>query len=83
MNCQQEWILMFLLGRERGGCQTRIKDLLAVSSSVTRHDVLRVVELGFVTIEQENLIPLCENNMQPGTITTLTVKGREYFEKII
>jgi hypothetical protein len=81
MNHLQEWTLMFLLGREREGQQTKGKDLFSASYNISESEVRQLVESGFIAIRQTNAIPSLQHCIGASTIITLTEKGKAYFSK--
>jgi phage antirepressor YoqD-like protein len=75
MNRLQEWILFFLLDREKNGLVTKGRDLFWPT------DVQPLVEMGMIEIEQTNVIPSLQKSITASTIVRVTEKGRQYFEK--
>jgi hypothetical protein len=71
----QEWILLFLLDREKSGRITKGNDVWLLAS-----DVEPLVERGFVTLDQSHAIPSLQNQISATTVLNLTEKGRYYFE---
>jgi hypothetical protein len=70
----QEWILFFLLDREKQGLATKGKDVFWTS------DVESLQECGFITLEQSNVIPSLQDKIMAATIIRLTEQGRHYFD---
>ena len=72
----QEWILLFLVDREKSGRITKGNDFWLLAS-----DVEPLVERGFVILDQSHAIPSLQNQISASTVVTLTDKGRYYFER--
>ena len=72
----QEWILLFLVDREKSGRITKGNDFWLLAS-----DVEPLVERGFVTLSQSHVIPSLLNKIMATTVVSLTEKGRYYFER--
>ena len=71
----QEWILFFLVDRERSGRVTTGRDLFWPS------DVEPLVGMGLVTISQSHEIPSLQTTISVSTVVSLTEAGRHYFER--
>jgi hypothetical protein len=71
----QEWVLFYLIEREKNGQITQGKDLL------WPEDVEPLVDLGLVKLEQSNVIPSLQKKVMGTTIVQLTSNGRTYFER--
>jgi len=80
MNYLQEWALRFVVGRERNGERTKGKDLFEASYSVSPNEVQELVDEGYLTLEQTNVIPSLQNAIGISTYLNLTEKSREYFK---
>ena len=71
----QEWILFYLLERERSGLVIKGKDLFWPS------DVEPLVGMGLVTLSQSHVIPSLQSTISASTVVSLTEAGRHYFER--
>jgi hypothetical protein len=71
----QEWVLFYLIERERNGLETKGRDLFWPS------DVEPLVEMGLVSLEQSHAIPSLQKSVSASTIVRLTDAGRHYFER--
>jgi hypothetical protein len=71
----EEWILFYLLQRERLGLTTKGRDLLWSS------DLQSLLQMGYVTIVQSHEIPSRQEVIAASTVVILTDKGRNYFER--
>ena len=71
----EEWILFYLLQRERLGLTTKGGDLFWSS------DVEPLVQMGFVGISQSHDILSRQEIISGSTVVSLTDKGRNYFER--
>jgi hypothetical protein len=74
MNRIQEWVLFFLIDRDKNGLVTKGKDVFWPS------DVMPLEETGFITIEQSNVIPSLQKSIMATTVIRLTEKGKHYFD---
>ncbi len=72
---------MFVLRREQEGRQTTAGNLFAASTAVSHIDVLQLVDSGFVTLEQTNVILSLQKDIGASTVISLTKKGRKCFSK--
>ena len=72
----EEWILLFLVDREKSGRTTKGNDFWLLAS-----DVEPLVERGFVSLTQSHVIPSLQNKIMATTVVSLTEKGRHYFER--
>jgi hypothetical protein len=72
----EEWILLFLVDREKSERITRGNDFWLLAS-----DVEPLVERGFVLLTQPHAIPSLQNKISATTVVGLTEKGRHYFER--
>ena len=75
MNRVQEWVLFFLIDRERNGLVTMGRNVLSDL------DVEPLVESGFVTLEQTHAVSTLQKNIMATTVIHLTENGRHYFER--
>jgi hypothetical protein len=71
----QEWILFFLIDREKSGRVTKGRDLFWPS------DVEPLVSMGLVAISQSHEIPSLQITISASTVVSLTEAGRHYFER--
>jgi hypothetical protein len=71
----EEWILFYLLQREKLGLTTKGRDLLWSS------DLQPLLQMGFVTILQSQDIPSRHEIISASTEVSLTERGRNYFER--
>jgi hypothetical protein len=72
----EEWILLFLVDREKSGRITKGNDFWLLAS-----DVEPLVEREFVALSQSHVIPSLQKKIMPTTVVSLTEKGRHYFER--
>jgi len=72
----EEWILLFLLDREKSGQVTTGNDFWLFAD-----DVEPLAEKGYVSLHQSHAIPSLQNKISPSTIVTLTDIGRWCFER--
>jgi hypothetical protein len=72
----QEWILLFLVDREKSGRTTRGADFWLLAE-----DVEPLVEMGLISLTQTHDIPSLQGKISATTVVTLTETGRHYFEK--
>lgn len=72
----EEWVLLFLVDREKCGRVTKGDDFWLLAS-----DVEPLVERGFVALTQQHAIPSMQNTISSSTLVTLTEKGRHYFDR--
>ena len=72
----EEWILLFLVDREKSGRITKGNDFWLLAS-----DVEPLVERGFVLLTQSHAIPSLQNKISATTVVSLTEKGSHYFER--
>ena len=72
----EEWILLFLVDREKSGRLTTGNDFWLLAS-----DVEPLVERGFVHLAQSHAIPSLQNKISASTVVELTEKGRHYFAR--
>jgi hypothetical protein len=70
----QEWILFFLIDREKNGLVTTGRYVFWPS------DMMPLEELGFITLEQSHVVPSLQNIIMATTVIHRTEKGRHYFE---
>jgi hypothetical protein len=75
MNHLEEWILFFLIQREKLGLETKGHDLF------WQRDVIPLAEAGMVELEQSNAIPSLQKEISASTVIRVTDKGRNYFER--
>jgi hypothetical protein len=71
----QEWILFYLLEREKSGRATKGNDLFWPS------DVEPLVEMGLVALSQSHDVPSLQTKISGSTVVSLTDTGRHYFER--
>ena len=71
----QEWVVFYLIEREKNGHITKGKDLFWAE------DVEPLVDLGLVKLEQSNVIPSLQKKVMGTTVIQLTDDGRTYFER--
>jgi hypothetical protein len=71
----QEWILFYLVEREKNEQITTGKDLFFAE------DVEPLIELGLIRLEQSHAIPSLQNSVMATTIIHLTDSGKYYFER--
>ena len=71
----QEWVLWYLLERERAGMVTKGRDLFWPS------DVEPLVEMGLVSLAQSHNVASLLQKVSATTIVSLTETGRHYFER--
>jgi len=71
----QEWVLWYLLNREKAGQVTTGRDLFWPS------DVEPLVELGLVSLTQSHDVASLQRTVSATTIVRLTVSGKHYFER--
>jgi hypothetical protein len=71
----QEWILFFLLQREKLGLETIGADLLFPND----HEFQELLDRGLVEIEQLHGVPSLQRHISASTIVRITRKGSEYF----
>ena len=72
----QEWVLLFLVDREKSGRITKGNDFWLLAS-----DVEPLVGQGFVVLTQTHAIPSLQNKISASTVVNLTEEGRHYFER--
>jgi hypothetical protein len=75
MNRLQEWILFYLIDREKRGITTKGRDLFFPS------DVEPLLDLGMIEIEQSHEVDSLLKTIMVTTTVRLTEKGRNYFER--
>ena len=71
----QEWILWYLLEREKAGLVTTGRDLFWPS------DVEPLVELDLVSLTQSHNVASLQRIVSATTVVTLTEAGKHYFER--
>ena len=70
-----EWVLWYLLEREKAGLVTKGRDLFWPS------DVEPLVEMGLVRLTQSHNIPSQQKTVSASTVVSLTETGKHYFER--
>jgi hypothetical protein len=71
----QEWILFFLIQREKLSLETRGSDLLFPNDD----EFQELIDRGLVEIEQLHCVPSLQRRISASTVVRLTHKGSKYF----